>query len=1374
LKLLDGTWNFYDPEGEANETQGLALLNAVAADSKSRVVFCDGSSLRAANFCVDCGTPSSRVVFEGGSHEIYTAMTVGRGDPGTLGGGYLPTLQISGGSVALKSGSFIVANRTGYGARLLMDGGGRLSTVGGMTLANAASATGAVSLADSSCLAVGGNLTICNGASSTGVVELADSASFSVGGEFKLASSQGSVASLSLSGASRFVQTQSGDVIRLSNANNSKSTFEMSGDSSAEFSGWVTVGSGGAGSEAEMALAGNASLTITYNTGLSVGRYRNGKGILRIGGNAELLLPESHADRQGGICLGGSNNEYGDNRCTSSRLVMDGGRISAPSGQLILCGTNSMVTLAGGETDFFKWWIRGDTNSVFSADWVTPTNTILVTAGVHNLGWSEPGSEVVVGNNGTDARLDVRGGSVSMYKELTVGIGATGRGSATFALSGTGRVEIKRRENDAVLAIACKSASAHARAELTGGELVASSIRGGLGVSELFADGVKFTLNGVDTTAAVRELTSATLGAQGIAVDTGINNAVIAQAFADAPGADGLFVKSGEGTLRVDVASSHARTVVSNGTLATALQFGRSMEVAPGAVLDITGMQGMSVETLSLGGAGSVAATLVWDQTRPIAVTSANGLLLGRTSVALADSTTTGEFPLFQVAGNVDAAVLDNLKIVNMDIARGYAFTASAEGGVTTVTLTISEVVVEDNVWTGADGSDWSAANFTSAPTATQRYVFPSDAVSKSVSVPAQGAVARGMTVAGDYSFDGGTLDLLGGISVASGTVAFDNDFSFLGDLTFDIASGSSLALNGELSGMMLNVTRTGLGAFILGAANPGFLGGWSLAGGFHSLADGDALGAPGGLPATLVSGTLQHTGSTPGMIARQVVVGAATDRSRVVVDSGAGLTLAKGLHSTTGGVVKVGGGALSIEYPAGTWNLGTGRDSDNNGDNSLVNALPANGASPADASATSGAGLQILDGALRVEGAGVERTVVNQRQKTWIGTGYSGQSGVPALEIRNVTYNQGGASRSLVVGGRVASGKDNRSSLLVENAVVKGNTLQFGDGTSVLYPSAGVTNATVEMIYEITIGQTSDNVYPTLRIGAGGVVRQKRPSGSATGVVLNRNVDVEVVDGGVLETVKGNVAANCGVKFNTGAFGRMRFADGGTLRTYMFTVANTPTQEKHMDMVFDGGKLEMTLGGTTSLGTSEHQAFTVEKGGMEVSIAGGMTHGFSALFAGEGAVAKTGSGVMTILPCDVAGRNVIEAEGGLEVREGAVNLGGAAICVSGIWGAGVVTNGTLSGTIVAKPGTAAADVLTLGNGLTARRGVTVFVTADDPSSLEKRQRIPVARLSGADADVSAWRLRVANKKLSGVLSVVDSVVYATLTAPKGFTIDLK
>ena len=157
LELLGGTWNFYDPEGTANGTQGLALLNAIAADAKSRVVF-SGGTLRAANLFVDCGTPNSRVVFSGGDHHIYEALSVARNDPGSLGSGYLPTLQVSGGSLALHSGTFYVGNRSKYEGRLLMDGDGVVSVAADLSMASASASTGTVAMSGSSRLDVAGIL----------------------------------------------------------------------------------------------------------------------------------------------------------------------------------------------------------------------------------------------------------------------------------------------------------------------------------------------------------------------------------------------------------------------------------------------------------------------------------------------------------------------------------------------------------------------------------------------------------------------------------------------------------------------------------------------------------------------------------------------------------------------------------------------------------------------------------------------------------------------------------------------------------------------------------------------------------------------------------------------------------------------------------------------------------------------------------------------------------------------------------------------------------------------------------------------------------------------------------------------------------------
>lgn len=1367
LELLDGTWNFYDPTGTPNTTHGLALVNAILADSGSKVILQPGSSLRAANLYVDGGTPNSRVVVNGGEHKIWNAIQIGRNDPASLGSDYLPTLQVSGGSVELMSGRFSIASRSNYSAQLLLDGTGRVAISNeSLSLAAASASTGIVSLADDSEIHVASNLLMSSHAQCKSILSLAGSSAVTVENEILVGDGSGSESEIALSGSSRLVQNLAADVIRLSRSSGAKSRLGLGGESSAVLAGLLTLG-GTADAESTVVISNNASLTVTHPTGISIGRYSRSKGLLRMQDNARLYLPNATTSGNGGICLSGSNNQWGNNMSAESRLVMEGGLIDAPDGLLILCGTNSFVTLAGGETRFSKWNIRGDANTISSEGWVAPTNTILVTGGNHTVG-SSSGSEFLVGDSGTMACLDVRGGTVTAFGVMNVGVNATGSGCAVFSLSGTGRVVMNRKSNAAVVSVA-NAASASARAELKGGELVTSSIKGGAGTSELFADGAKMTLNGTDSTAAIYGFTTAELGAGGLTLDTDGFDSAVTQSFADASGAAGLFTKSGKGTLTATAASGHARTRVAGGTLATANAFGRSIEVAAGATLDITGATGLTFENVVLGmAAASQGATVAGDWASPIAV-SGTLSIAGKTGLLLADATTARTIELFRVSGTFDLGELANLEVVNVSSAHGYEFTATDDNGTTVVSLAISAVEVTDNTWTGAEGSAWATENFTSAPTSLHRYVFPSDAATKSVTVPAGGATARGLSVAGDYSFQGGTLALMDGISVTSGSATLGNSIDLKGNQVFDVAADTTLALNGPLSSQTIGVTRTGNGAFVLGAANADFYGSWSLAGGFHRFADGAAFGAVGDTPVTLVSGTLQYSGATPGTLSRPLVVAGASDQSRVVIDAGVGLMLSNGFNSTHGGLVKTGAGTLEIVCPEGTIALGTGNA--NNGDGA-VSSVPDNGTSPSGSSSGATAGLDILDGTLRITGAGKDKTTVSQTQKTWIGTGYSGQSAPVALEIEDVKYIQGGASRQLVVGGGVAPGCDDVPTLRVNNSALSGNTLQFGNGTAFSYPTVAVTNSTVELIYEITIGQASDNVHPVLRIGAGGIVRQSRPTGSATGIVLNRNVDVEVSGGGVLETIKGTGETNCGVKFNSGAFGRMRFTDGGRLRTYMFTVANSPTEEKHMSLEFDGGVLEMTGDGVTSLGSSEYQVFTVGENGMEVAIGDGVSHGFATPFTGAGAVVKTGAGAMKLLPSEVPLHDMIEADGGLEVREGVVDLGGGTISVSAIRGGGTVTNGTLTGVIVARPGDE--GVLTLGENLTAGSGVKVNVQADDPADLSRGDVIRVAVVDGATVDVSAWRCRVANSELRGECSLVGNTVYVTLKPRQGLTLIIK
>lgn len=682
-----------------------------------------------------------------------------------------------------------------------------------------------------------------------------------------------------------------------------------------------------------------------------------------------------------------------------------------------------------------------------------------------------------------------------------------------------------------------------------------------------------------------------------------------------------------------------------------------------------------------------------------------------------------------------------------------------------------------DNTWTGASGSGWTAANFSIAPESGQRFIFPSDAVTKSVVVPVGGVDAGGVAVAGDYVFSGGMLTLLGNLSVGSGAVSFGNGIAAGADLSIDVASGSSLTFGGAFSSAEpFAITRTGTGSFELGTDNSGFIGSWSLAGGFHRFADPAAFGADCGESVSLVSGTLKYTGLSAATVTRPITISAPSDAGYVVIDTDSSLTLSKGISSSHGSFVKIGTGALEIDFSEGTWNLGSGITSGT----AAISSVNENGQSPNSASGS--AALQVLQGMVRLKGEGVDKTTVNQTQRTFVGTSYGSNGTLATLEIEGMTYNQGGSSRQLTIGAGGVANQTRNSALRVKNAVVTGNTLEVGGTWRTINPLLSITNGTVAMTYEIDIGKKFENqnssfCNPSVRIGAGGVLQHYRSDGgSSTGILFGKNFDVEVADGGMVEARSNGHSANYGIKFEEGnATGRMKFYNGGRLRTYKFTAANTPSDTAHVNLVFDGGILEMTASGTTSLGTSAEQMFTVGDNGVVLDLGVGIVHGFSTPFVGSGSLIKTGKGTLRLLSSDVNGHDVLETAGGLVVNEGVVDFCGNAFTVSSLSGAGTITNGVFSGTISAVTGATEVDVPTLGAGLTATSDVSVSVSLGAvPLQSAGSVVVPVVKVDGADVDLSMWRCSFDAKGYQCRLSMTDGGLVVVRVAKQGFTLILR
>ena len=130
-----------------------------------------------------------------------------------------------------------------------------------------------------------------------------------------------------------------------------------------------------------------------------------------------------------------------------------------------------------------------------------------------------------------------------------------------------------------------------------------------------------------------------------------------------------------------------------------------------------------------------------------------------------------------------------------------------------------------------------------------------------------------------------------------------------------------------------------------------------------------------------------------------------------------------------------------------------------------------------------------------------------------------------------------------------------------------------------------------------------------------------QRRDGYAIGHAFCRDVQVEILSNSLLNaTYRPNSGANWkGIRFEAGAWGTIKVASGSKMQTSWFNILNTgATAAKHVDLVFDGGILEMTADNaaadhsTTTFAKPEYQGFTTQGEGMEVLIGSDVTHTFA------------------------------------------------------------------------------------------------------------------------------------------------------------------
>lgn len=1432
LELARGEWNFLDSDGTATAQNTLKFFGNAKSACPDSVILRDGTSLKAGTVnLAPANVPEGHFIIEGGSH-VLNAFTVGgsgaskpavldaRGGrlaceslfvggsanraTATFGGtSELTVTNLSAGTATGSQGELAFQGQSTFRADRVSVGGGGVANVTGVTgrLVMAGSATGVVAHD----VRFGGNNTSDRFSGCDGTLELTDDADLTVGG-FIVASAankgsgDATRSHIRVSGHAKLHATATADSGAtgggfLFGSYQGDTEMELADDAFVETAARTTLGFGIAGYTSSLVIGGRAEFKNTNENGIVLGRGAGGRGRLMVRDEGRLTLTGTAS----GVQLSG-NLSWGDYLGGEERFDVEGGSVES-KGALVVDGTNAFVRLAGGTTSFPTWKIGGTARyRITDPSWSLPTNTVRVTGGVHTVrGYDASNVSIAVGSTNGNSRLEVVGGELRANALVRVGMGATKSPvgtvdagvdhPATLLVSG-GVLRIAQKdgsENGDSKLICSLNAGASSVFDFLGGEVIANCLRGGSGESTLNADGGTFTVLNNAGTPAIEKFTHAELGPSGLLMNVpgGVAGAIVRQAFTDMHGTAGLFVKTGAGSITVETESAHAKTVVNAGTLvAKAGTFGKDFTVSGGATLDLTadGTTTFSAERVTLGAEQGGRAVLKINPGDVVEATTS--LALGRTALLLSDPSATGTFTFLRTPAAVPASALANLCVANALVNRAYSFAVQTTGdNGTVVTLTVAELEVEDNTWTGAEGSEWTGANFAASPTDRQRYTFPADAATFSVTVPAIGAYVRGLSVAGDYAFNGGAINLVGGVTATSGATSFANPIEFAGDITFNVATGASLSFSGGLSAVFSSASKVGGGELHLLCENSFFNGTWVLNGGLFDISSPRAFGVDNLAADAIVikTDTLKYSGSSPGTLRRGVTVNTGSDQGRVVFDLEQDFTFAGGFNSVKGSFIKYGVGALGFDFDTGSFAMGTGNY---NGGDGAINSVPDRYASPVNAAADRSAGLHILDGVMRVKGQGRANTTVNQTQSTWVGTGYAGQTAQTGLEIADVKYMQGGASRPLTIGKGVSANHPNAPYLSVTNSYLWANTISLGESSTAANTARmSVLDSEVELQWALNVGCTAnDNSRAELRIGAGSRVRQYRDGGSSCGIIFNRNVDALVTDGATLEARSHGNGGYKGVSIANNAFGTVRVEQGARLFTDLFTDENTAaTEGRHLDFVFDGGTLAFTQTAEskpTVFRKPECQGFVATGAGMEIAVGTGMTHTNGVPVRGDGAVVKTGAGTLALDPSGRSDLQPFQQAGALAVREGTLDLSGRSVAFGALGGGeGTIMNGRVDA--FTRQAATAEEIEDVAS--TPRFGADVDFNerlligfAVPPELADRGACVAVARLEGEAPATDAWKSEGLADGLMAVYEVREGVVWATIKSSSGMTIILR
>lgn len=1307
-------------------------------------------------YSTDVNLANSLVILAGGSHTFHNLNLRGN-TPGF-------EMQVTGGEHHLTGSTYLSVSKSNEEPAVLHVMGGQLSCEGIMWIGKDVKASGI--------LRVDGTGTfVANGPHAYFPDVTGGYGAIEVGGNGHYVSDKMNLL-MSHNGGHAIVTVKDHGVMDMT------SQFNM-GEGNKQGSTTLTVKDDGVANLPNMTTGNNEGNTLTIN--LEDRGTLNGRLAMDLKKDTTLTFNMS-GDAHFATVDSGRNQYFGNNNLGVAVLNLMGGTMDAGENgelnEMLLRGGPGSLTIFGG-THFIgaNLGIEGP-NDKNDPNVQSFTNTVKQTAGVVDVCMNGAGKGLDIrGGDGCHAMYLLEGGTLNVGKQgqgmLRLGHNRNSNGSrewhSIFRQTG-GQANIGAAINF------CDSATS-GELELLGGRMKAWTLRGwnqcatrgGTSWASVYGNGGTIE-PWQDNITFFYTMDEVTVGPQGLTVDTlTYNNVAMKVKIENAPDQDGLFVKTGTGKLKVgltendsgakgdyagrSLAGTQTYTRIDQGTLVfenaadNAVEFGKNVTVKGGATLSLEGApEKMTVETLTLGD-GRNFAVLKLDANDKVYVTGNNGITATCGGLDVPWAATNGTYPVFVCSGTVNPSELAKITVYNANSGKDYAWKTETVEGVTTCSMIV------------ADRGE-ASSSITYGETKTTEGTGPVSHITVSTT-----------------SIENGDLNLA--------RVA-----------VVDVTDDQTMTLSGALTGTGSEIQKWGAGKLTLTGANPDFYGSFHTIAGILEVADRAAMG-PETLyfPLTLGGSTFLYSDrENEAVVAGGLVIDADAKQKQTILKTEGDMTF-NNVTYRQGAFTKLGAGTMTLDLPAGIFDLGTNADNEKVDLSDGPTVFPANGNAPESNKGLGG--VNFLEGTVKMRGAGWDKTTVQTRNTAIMG----GSIADPApfvLDLEDVQFRFGDSGHA----GQVCRGMPAGSTA---PAIRLKNARLWSDSLTLGYSSQD-PNAVIDIQME------NSEFWPhySTQIG-GGTVGIKIDANNAqlqSDGMIGWRIQAKTIDADFYgeKSVWGSLCNN-----NTGnqsgqlvfwgsVTGQVKFRDGARMVTTRgLDMGNSP-----VDLIFDGGTFEIR----NNTLQKERESIWYGRGdkltgfkttgeGLTIQIdEEDMTHEFKFPIFGDGSVTKTGKGTFKLVESRSEADKLLQSTGTLTVAEGTMvldgalvkeeidvviaegavlDLNGSTLKAKSITGKGTVVNGTVQLTQVPYN---AEGWATMGTGASIATG-TILVDFKDATFTKAQYAAGIVITTYTGAKPTGIVLKAINVDSTVVPNARSQTVIADgkimlKVAPSGFAISIK